>query len=165
MMNQKPVVRPIEEIEEGPALRRRRHPFDFPFFPAEPEIEKRAEAGEVDALLAEFAAEGDQQSARANALFTAGSFALAGAAVVRAAVGMERWQYGIVIFLAAAGIITSLVAQVTRVGKLAVGFDAEVADVLHSYSAVRRRARWLEVATWTVGLTLALLALFVLTSA
>jgi hypothetical protein len=143
---------------------KRRRPFDFPFFPPEGLIEERAKAGDADELLSEFVAEGDQQSARANALFTAASFGLAGAAIVRAAVGMERWQYGIVVGFAALGIATSLVAQVTRVGKLGIGLNADADDVLHSYWAVHRRARWLEAATWAVASTLALLALFVLTT-
>lgn len=141
---------------------RRRRPFDFPFFPASAEIKARAESGEVVQLLAELAAEGDQQSTRAGGLFTAAVFALAAAAIVRASVGLERWQYGVVVLLAGVGIGTSLVAQVTRVGKLAIGLEAETTDVMHSYWAVRRKARWLEAATWSVAATLFLLALFVL---
>lgn len=142
-----------------------RRPFDFPFFPPEDAIASRAHDAGADVVLAELVAEGDQQSGRAGALVTAAALAIATAAVTRVAAGLADWQYAITLVFAGGGLAAALIAQVTRVGALSVGLAAEPEDVRHAYWAVRRRAFWLELATWTVGVALALVALFALSLA
>ncbi len=144
---------------------RHRLPFEFPFFPPPEDIVARANSIGADAVLAELVAEGDQQSMRGGGLVTAAAFAIATSAVVRVAAGLADWQYVGTLLFAGVGLAAALVAQVTRAGALSVGLAADADDVKHAYWAVRRKAFWLELATWTVGSALAAVALFALTLA
>jgi len=140
-----------------------RRPFDYPYFPPRDDVRERATQVGFEAVLAELVAESDQQTARANALLTAAVFALATTTVLGAAAGLGRWQYAVTVTVAGVAFASALTTQVIRVGKRSIALEAELTDVDHAYSAVSRKARWLEAATWMVSIALVLLAAFALT--